>query len=230
VPVRLQNTGSVVVVIRSGDPESRPRLTRADLPVTSVAVRRGAIHVDALASANGTYRFEGSYRGTPFDTEVRVSDVPDVVDLSSGWTVCFPQQSAHATPNVTTGIQGGTCQRRGAGNWRLPDPQTGAPPVVEATVGTYVRPFGAVPERQNLVWTLDLGEVAETSRVAVNGVEVGERNWTPYIFDVTEHLGARNSVRVLVQSTMLVTQEAGILGPARLAPFKRVAFVVPLPR
>jgi hypothetical protein len=230
VPVRLQNTGSVVVAIRSGDPESRPHLTRADLPVPSVTVRRGVIHVDALASANGTYRFEGSYRGTRFEGEVAVTDVPPGVDLSPGWKLCFPPQSARATPTFTTGIQGGTCQRRNTGDWRLPDPETGAPPVVEATVGTYARSFGRVPEREDLRWTLDLGEVAETSRVAVNGVEVGDRNWTPYTFDVTEHLGVRNSVRVLVQSAMLVSQAAGILGPARLFPSKRVSLRVPLPR
>jgi hypothetical protein len=151
------------------------------------------------------------------------------VDLSSDWTVCFPPQDRRLAPTVTTGIQGGTCQRRDVGSWRLPDPRTGAPPVVEATAGTYSRPFDRVQTGRDLQWLLSLGEVAETSRVSLNGTNLGDRIWPPYVFDVTRHLHAHNELRVLVQSTMLVTQVAGIAGPAALVPLKQVSIRVALP-
>jgi hypothetical protein len=58
------------------------------------------------------------------------------------------------------------------------------------------------------IW-LDLGRVRGTAEVHLNGKRVGERIWSPYTFDLTDHLHAgENDVHVLVYNTLGPYMEA----------------------
>jgi hypothetical protein len=78
---------------------------------------------------------------------------------------------------------------------------------------------------------LDLGRVRGTAEVHVNGESVGVRIWSPYVFDLTDHLRpGENELRVSVYNTLGPYMEAisptpfvfpgqtvsGLLGPVML--------------
>ena len=56
---------------------------------------------------------------------------------------------------------------------------------------------------------LDLGRVRGTAEVHLNGKRVGERIWSPYTFDLTDHLRSReNALHVSVYNTLGPYMEA----------------------
>jgi hypothetical protein len=78
---------------------------------------------------------------------------------------------------------------------------------------------------------LDLGRVRGTAEVRLNGAPVGVRIWSPYIFDLTEHVrDGANDLEVVVYNTLgpylaiasptrmvfPIQTTSGLLGPARL--------------
>lgn len=73
---------------------------------------------------------------------------------------------------------------------------------------------------------LDLGKVCHVAEVWVNGRNCGARLWGPHVYDVGESLrpGA-NEIRVrvanLINNTYGEATESGLLGPVRLARFRR---------
>jgi len=86
-------------------------------------------------------------------------------------------------------------------------------------------------------WVLDLGEVATSAEVMVNGKSAGIRAWSPYRFDVGEFLEkGKNNIEVKVANTLanhgLIgtawvyiyegTERSGLIGPVTLHASKRV--------
>jgi hypothetical protein len=78
---------------------------------------------------------------------------------------------------------------------------------------------GAVRYRQTLIrgtaeqpairTVLDLGQVRGTAEVHVNGELVGVRIWSPYIFDLTDHLRpGENDLQIWVYNTLGPYMEA----------------------
>ena len=80
---------------------------------------------------------------------------------------------------------------------------------------------------------LDCGEVGVCAEAWVNGKPAGRRAWSPYVFDVTEHLRpGENLIRVRIANTDANARATGLahgilqkldrdgwIGPARLVPY-----------
>jgi hypothetical protein len=65
------------------------------------------------------------------------------------------------------------------------------------------------PDRAGVRTLLDLGRVRGTAEVQVNGELVGVRTWSPYVFDLTDHLRpGENELRVSVYNTLGPYMEA----------------------
>jgi hypothetical protein len=87
------------------------------------------------------------------------------------------------------------------------------------------------PDQAGVRTLLDLGRVRGTAEVQVNGELVGVRIWSPYVFDLTDHLRpGENELRVSVYNTLGPYMQAisptpfvfpgqtvsGLLGPVTL--------------
>jgi hypothetical protein len=80
---------------------------------------------------------------------------------------------------------------------------------------------------------LDCGEVGVCAEAWVNGKAAGMRAWSPYVFDVSEHLHpGENLIRVRIANTDANARATGLargilqkvdcdgwIGPARLVPY-----------
>ena len=64
-------------------------------------------------------------------------------------------------------------------------------------------------DRANIRTLLDLGRVRGTAEVHVNGESVGVRIWSPYVFDLTDHLRpGENELHISVYNTLGPYMEA----------------------
>jgi len=97
------------------------------------------------------------------------------------------------------------------GSWRtLPNPPTAD----RSTSATYTLEFDSPTGGTGV---LDLGEVAHTARVRLNGTAVATTFAPPHRMSVTHHLKkGKNQLEVVVTSLTDPTLPAGLLGPVRL--------------
>ncbi|MFD5574444.1 glycosylhydrolase-like jelly roll fold domain-containing protein [Streptomyces cadmiisoli] len=209
VPLRLGPYETIAVVFRDGDGETRPHLTEAGtLPVTSVTTRRGALRVEAVATAPGTHALTGTdgrrtYRGT-----ARVTDPLEPIALDGDWTLTLHQDGAQ--PVV-----------RPLGSWSdIARLFSGS-----ATYTKDVTLDAAVLAGRRI--QLDLGTVREVAEVTVNGTALPPALWTPYVVDVTDALRpGTNHLAVRVSNTLSNERNkplpSGLLGPVFLRPRRPV--------
>lgn len=125
-----------------------------------------------------------------------IPDAPRRI-LGGKWTVHFPSQG----PMETTLL----------GSWRT---WPGQPPADQSAVVRYELEFDATPGRDA---ALDLGKVAHTARVTLNGNDLGTSFAPPHRFPLGNSLKSEdNRLEVTVTSLSDPTLPAGLLGPVEL--------------
>jgi hypothetical protein len=195
VPLSLDPFEAVWVVFRQGA-RAGPHVTAADVAVEEVrAAAGGGLVATVVAGARGTYTVDGQ--------QVSVDGPLEPVPLDGDWTLTVDGQAV--TRPVTS--------------WTDLAPDFSG----EASYATAVdvAPAFLAPGRRIV---LDLGAVAQTATVTVNGVEVGSRLWQPYVVDVTDALvSGRNLISVAVRNTEenalgRRTDPSGLFGPVALRP------------
>ncbi|MES4908374.1 MULTISPECIES: glycosylhydrolase-like jelly roll fold domain-containing protein [unclassified Streptomyces] len=207
VPLRLRPYETLAVVFRAGATD-RPRLTRADLPVTAVTAEGGRLLAKAVAGAPGRYAFTGTDGRHTYHGEAEITDPLRAIPLDGDWTLTLERDGAE--PVV-----------RPLGGWTDLDPRFSG----SATYTKDITFSRADLDGRRL--HLDLGEVREVARVTVGGTALPPALWAPYTVDVTDHLRPGvNTVAVRVANTLANERgkalPSGLLGPVVLRPVRPV--------
>ena len=204
VPMTLQPNVPVGVTV-SPELDASAHVVQVTGPgtVEAVSVAKGSATVAVRSSEAGRTDVRATDGTSTYTGTVTTPTLPAAIDLSGDWAMALGNGSAAVT--------------RPLSNW------TDLAPGYSGTA-VYTRNADLTAEQVAAGWELDLGRVANTAEVTVNGVAVGNRIAVPYTVDIgAELVAGSNTIEVTVTNTdgnaHGVNAESGLLGPVALTPY-----------
>lgn len=204
VPMILEPNVPVGVTV-SPELESSAHAVQVAGPgtVESVTAAEGSATVTVRSREAGPTNVRATDGTTTYAGTATTPKLPTAIDLSGDWTMAL----GNGSPAVT----------RPLSSW------TDLAPGYSGTA-VYTRSADLTAEQAAAGWELDLGRVANTAEVTVNGIAVDSRIAAPYTIDIgAELVAGNNTIEVTVTNTdgnaHGVNAESGLLGPVALTPY-----------
>ena len=171
--------------------------------VDAVTATAGSARVTVRSDETGRTDVRATDGDAEFAGSVVTPALPDEVALSGDWTMTL----GNGADAVTRPLK----------SW------TDLAPTYSGTA-VYTRSVSLTAEQVKANWTLDLGRVANTAEVTLNGKAVGTRIAAPFTVDLADGLVAgSNTIQVTVTNTdgnsKGIISDSGLLGPVALSPY-----------